>query len=139
MNERTFVMVKPDGVQRGLIGEIIARLERRQVKLIAAKVMRMDRSLAERHYDVHRGKPFFSSLIEYITSGPVVSMVWEGPNAIAAVRATMGSTHPLEATPGTVRGDFGLDIDRNLVHSSDGPETAEREVSLFFEPSELQG
>lgn len=137
MNERTFVMVKPDGVQRGLVGEIMARLEQRQLRLIGIKVMRMDRALAQRHYEVHRDRPFFPSLIEYITSGPVVPMVWGGANAIAAVRATMGSTDPLEASPGTVRGDFGLEVEQNLVHGSDGLETAEREISLFFDESEL--
>ena len=139
MNERTFVMAKPDAVQRGLVGEIIKRLEQRQLRLVGIKRIQIDQALAEKHYGVHREKPFFSSLIEYITSGPVVPMVWEGPNAIAAVRATMGATHPLEASPGTVRGDFGLDIDQNLVHSSDGPDTAQAEILLFFGASELGG
>ncbi len=132
-------MAKPDAVQRGLVGEIIKRLEQRQLRLVGIKRIQIDQALAERHYGVHREKPFFSSLIEYITSGPVVPMVWEGPNAITAVRATMGATHPLEASPGTVRGDFGLDIDQNLVHSSDGPDTAQAEISLFFGASELGG
>lgn len=135
--ERTFVMVKPDGVQRGLVGEIIGRLERRGLDLKAVKLMQIDRELAERHYGVHRDKAFFPSLIEYITSGPVVTMVWAGDNAVAAVRATMGETDPLSASPGTIRGDFGLDIEKNLVHGSDSRETAAKEVSLFFNEAEI--
>ncbi|NOX60783.1 MAG: nucleoside-diphosphate kinase [Chloroflexi bacterium] len=130
--ERTFVMLKPDAVQRGLIGEIIARFERRGLKIVAMKFMHVSRSLAEEHYAVHKGRPFYDGLIEYITSGPVVAMVLEGPNAIKAARATMGATHPLEAAPGTIRADFGLEIGRNLVHGSDGPETAAFEIGLWF-------
>ncbi len=135
--ERTFVMVKPDGVQRGLIGEVIRRLENRGLRLVAAKFMRVSRELAEQHYAVHQGKPFYEGLIAYITSGPVMAMVWEGPNAIAAVRQTMGATRPTEAAPGTIRHDFGLQIGRNLTHASDGPETAAFEIGLWFRPEEL--
>ncbi len=135
--ERTFVMVKPDGVQRGLVGEIIARLERRGLRLVAARFMRVSRELAEAHYAEHVGKKFYPGLIEYITSGPVMAMVWEGPNAIAAVRQTMGSTKPVEALPGTVRHDFGLEMGRNLTHASDGSESAPREIALWFKPEEL--
>ncbi len=135
--ERTFVMVKPDGVQRGLIGEVIRRLENRGLRLVAAKFMQVPRELAERHYAVHRGKPFYEGLIAYITSGPVMAMVWEGPQAIAAVRQTMGATRPTEAAPGTIRHDFGLEIGRNLTHASDGPETAAFEIDLWFRPDEL--
>ncbi len=135
--ERTFVMVKPDGVQRGLIGEVIRRLENRGLRLVAAKFMRVSRALAEQHYAVHQGKPFYESLIAYITSGPVMAMVWEGPQAIAAVRQTMGATRPTEAAPGTLRHDFALEIGRNLTHASDGPETAAFEIDLWFRPEEL--
>jgi len=135
--ERTLVLVKPDGVQRGLIGEIIARLERRGLKLVAAKFMQVSRELAEQHYAVHKGKPFYEGLIAYITSAPVMAMVWEGPNAVAAVRQTMGATRPTEAAPGTIRHDFGLEIGRNLTHASDSPENGEKEVALWFKPEEI--
>lgn len=135
--ERTLVLVKPDGVQRGLIGEIIARLERRGLKLVAAKFMQVSRELAEQHYAVHQGKPFYEGLIAYITSAPVMAMVWEGPNAVAAVRQTMGATRPTEAAPGTIRHDFGLEIGRNLTHASDSPENGEKEVALWFKPEEI--
>ena len=135
--ERTFVMVKPDGVQSGLVGEIIARLERRGVKLVAGKFMQVSRELAETHYAVHQGKPFYNGLVQYITSAPVMAMVWEGPNAIQAVRQTMGATRPTEAAPGTVRHDFALEVGRNLTHASDGPETAIAEIALWFDPGEL--
>lgn len=134
--ERTFVMVKPDGVQRGLIGEIIARLEKRGLRLVAAKFMMVSKGLAEEHYGEHKGKGFYDGLVQYIMSGPVLAMVWEGPNAIAAIRQTMGATRPTEAAPGTVRHDFGLEIGRNLTHASDKLETAEREVALWFTPAE---
>jgi nucleoside-diphosphate kinase len=130
-------LVKPDGVQRGLIGEIIARFERRGLKLIGLKLLQMNRGLAERHYAVHKGKPFYQGLLDYITSAPVVAMVWEAPNAIALARQTMGSTKPGEAAPGSIRADFGLVIGRNLVHGSDGPETAAIEIPLFFKDEEL--
>lgn len=135
--ERTFVMVKPDGVQRGLVGEIIMRLERRGLKLVAGKFMQVSRELAETHYAVHKGKPFYDGLVQYITSAPVMAMVWEGPNAIQAVRQTMGATRPTEAAPGTVRHDFALEVGRNLTHASDGPETANAEIALWFDPGEL--
>jgi nucleoside-diphosphate kinase len=135
--EKTFILVKPDGVQRGLMGEVIRRLEQRGLKMVAAKFQSVSKSLAEKHYAVHKGKPFYEGLISYITSGPVMAMVWEGPNAIAAVRQTMGATRPTEATPGSVRHDFGLEVGRNLTHASDGPETAESEIALWFTPEEL--
>ncbi len=135
--ERTLVLVKPDGVQRGLIGEVINRLERRGLRLVAARFMPVSRKLAETHYAVHKGKPFYDGLIQYITSAPVMAMVWEGPNAVAAVRQTMGATRPVEAAPGTIRHDFALEVGRNLTHASDSPETSEQEVALWFKPEEL--
>lgn len=135
--ERTLVLIKPDGVQRGLIGEITARLEKRGLRLVAAHFLRVDRGLAEKHYAVHKGKPFYDGLIAYITSAPVMAMVWEGPNAIAAVRQTMGSTRPTEAAPGSVRHDFGLTVGRNLTHASDSPQTAAEEIGLWFTSTEL--
>ena len=135
--ERTLVLVKPDGVMRGLIGEVISRLEQRGLKLTAAKFLQVSRSLAERHYAVHQGKPFYEGLVNYITSAPVMAMVWEGPNAVAAVRQTMGATRPTEAAPGTIRHDFALTIGRNLTHASDSPENGEKEAALWFNPGEL--
>ncbi|MFQ6057416.1 MAG: nucleoside-diphosphate kinase [Anaerolineae bacterium] len=135
--ERTLVIVKPDGVQRGLIGETISRLERRGLKIVALKMLWMDTDLAHRLYAVHRGKPFFEGLIKYITSSPVVVMVVKGKDAIEIVRRTMGATAPAEAAPGTIRGDFGLEIGRNLVHGSDSPETAAFEIPLFFNEDEI--
>jgi len=135
--ERTLVIVKPDGVQRGLIGEIIARFERRGLRIVGMKLMWIDESLAGRHYAIHKGKPFYEPLIRYITSSPVVVMALEGNDAIEIVRRTMGATKPAEAAPGTIRADFGLEIGRNLVHGSDGPETAAFEVPLFFTEDEL--
>ena len=135
--ERTLVLVKPDGVQRGLIGEVISRLERRGLRLVAAKFMQVSRGLAETHYAIHKGKPFYDGLIAYITSAPVMAMVWEGPNAVAAVRQTMGATRPTEAAPGTLRHDFALEVGRNLTHASDEPANAEKEVSLWFKKEEL--
>ncbi|HXF61004.1 MAG TPA: nucleoside-diphosphate kinase [Caldilineaceae bacterium] len=130
--ERTFIILKPDAVQRGLVGEIISRFERRGLKIVAMKFMQVDEDLARRHYAVHEGRPFFAGLIQYITRAPVVAMVVEGTNAIAVVRATVGATKPAEAAPGTIRADFGLEIGRNLVHASDGPETAASEIELWF-------
>ena len=130
--EQTLVLVKPDGVQRGLVGEIITRLERRGLKLNGLKLMQMTRELAEAHYAAHVGKAFYAGLVEYITSGPIVAMVWEGKDAIAIVRKTMGATNAGAAEPGTIRGDFAVEIGRNLIHGSDGPESATREVGLFF-------
>lgn len=135
--EKSFVIVKPDGVQRGLIGEVVARLERRGLQLVGAKFMQVSIDLAETHYGIHKGKPFYESLIKYITSAPVMAMVWEGNNAVSAVRQTMGSTNPLEATPGSIRHDFGLDIGRNITHASDSPENGEKETALWFNPEEL--
>ena len=135
--ERTLVLVKPDGVQRGLIGEVTARLERRGLRLVAAKFMSVSRQLAETHYAIHKGKPFYDGLITYITSAPVMAMVWEGPNAVAAVRQTMGATRPTESAPGTIRHDFALEVGRNLTHASDEPANAEKEVALWFKKEEL--
>jgi len=135
--ERTLVLVKPDGVQRGLIGEVTSRLERRGLRLVAAKFMAVDRKLAETHYAIHKGKSFYDGLIAYITSAPVMAMVWEGPQAVAAVRQTMGSTKPVEAAPGTIRHDFALEVGRNLTHASDSPENGVKEVELWFKESEL--
>ncbi|RMF43342.1 MAG: nucleoside-diphosphate kinase [Anaerolineae bacterium] len=135
--EKTLVLVKPDGVQRGLIGEVISRLERRGLRLVAAKFMQVSKELAETHYGIHKGKPFYDGLIAYITSAPVMAMVWEGPNAVAAVRQTMGATRPTEAAPGTIRHDFGLEVGRNLTHASDTPENGEKEVALWFNEDEL--
>ena len=135
--ERTLVLVKPDGVQRGLIGEIIGRLERRGLRLVAAKFIQVSQELAETHYAIHQGKPFYTGLIKYITSAPVMAMVWEGPNAVAAIRQTMGATRPTEAAPGSIRHDFALEVGRNLTHASDSVENGEKEVALWFSPSEL--
>jgi nucleoside-diphosphate kinase len=135
--EKTLVLVKPDAVQRGLIGKVISRLERRGLRLVAAKFMQVSQELAETHYAIHKGKPFYEPLIDYITSAPVMAMVWEGPNGIAAVRQTMGATRPTEAAPGSVRHDFGLEVGRNLTHASDSIENGEKEVALWFEPDEL--
>jgi nucleoside-diphosphate kinase len=135
--ERSLVLVKPDGVQRGLIGEVIARLERRGLRLAAMKFMNVSRDLAARHYAVHQGKSFYEPLLRYITSGPVVAMAWEGSKAIEAVRQTVGATNPTAAAPGTIRGDLALDIGRNLIHASDGPETAAFELGLWFRPEEF--
>jgi len=135
--ERTLVLVKPDGVQRGLIGEVIARLERRGLRLVAAKFMHVSKQLAETHYSIHKGKPFYEGLISYITSAPVMAMVWEGPNAVVAVRQTMGATRPTEAAPGTLRHDFALEVGRNLTHASDEAANGEKEVALWFKKDEL--
>lgn len=136
--ERTFVMVKPDGVQRGLIGEIVSRFEDRGLKLVAGKIMQIDDELAREHYAEHVDKPFFDGLAEFITSGPVFAMVWEGQDAVAQVRTMMGETDPADSAPGTIRGDFGLDLGRNVIHGSDTePGSAEREIGLFFDDEEL--
>lgn len=135
--ERTFVMIKPDGVQRCLVGEIISRIERKGLKIVAMKMMNVDRALAERHYEEHREKPFFESLVNYITSGPVIAMVVEGKNAVKIVRNLVGATNPIDASPGTIRGDFGMEIGRNVIHASDSKESAEREINLFFKPEEI--
>ena len=135
--EQTLVLVKPDGVQRGLVGEVISRLERRGLKLVALKLMQVDDALARRHYGEHVDRPFFAGLVQFITSAPVAAMVWQAENAVEVVRSTMGVTSPAAATPGTIRGDFGVDIGRNLVHGSDSVESAGREVALFFDPGEI--
>ncbi len=135
--EQTLVLIKPDGVQRGLIGQIVTRLERRGLKLCGMKFMQMTEELASAHYGAHVDRPFYPGLVSYITSGPIVAMVWEGKNAIQIVRTTMGATNAGEAAPGTIRGDFAVEIGRNLIHGSDGPESAAREVSLFFADGEL--
>ena len=124
--ERTLVLVKPDGVQRGLIGEVISRLERRGLRLVAAKFIQVSQELAETHYAIHKGKPFYAGLIKYITSAPVMAMVWDGPNAVAAIRQTMGATRPTEAAPGSIRHDFALEVGRNLTHASDSVENGEK-------------
>lgn len=135
--ERTLILVKPDGVQRGLMGEIIGRFERRGLKLAGMKFIQMSRDLAERHYAVHQGRPFYEDLVNYITSGPVVAMAWEGKDAIKAARNSIGATNPAEAGAGTIRGDLGMEIGRNLVHGSDSPENGVKEVNLFFAEGEL--
>jgi nucleoside-diphosphate kinase len=137
LSEQTLVLVKPDGVQRGLIGEVIGRLERRGLKLAGMKLMQITEELAGRHYAEHREKPFFGGLVSFITSAPVVAMVWEGPGAVAMVRAMMGATNPANAAPGTIRGDLAVDFGMNVIHGSDSPESAQREVSLFFAPAEV--
>jgi nucleoside-diphosphate kinase len=137
--ERTFVMVKPDGVQRGLVGEVISRLEDRGLKLVGAKFMQIDQDLAEEHYGEHEDKPFFDGLVDFITSGPVMAMVWEGQDVVRQVRNMMGETDPAESAPGTIRGDLGLDLGRNVIHGSDheDPGSNEREIDLFFDDDEL--
>lgn len=134
--ERTLIIIKPDAVQRGLIGQIIHRFERRGLAIVAMKFMQITEGLARRHYAIHQGKPFYQSLVAFITSGPVVVMILEGKDAIQIARSTMGATNPVEADPGTIRADFGVEIGRNLVHGSDGPETAEFETALFFNEEE---
>jgi nucleoside-diphosphate kinase len=137
--ERTFVMVKPDGVQRGLVGDVVDRLEERGLKLVGAKFMRIDDELAREHYAEHEDKPFFDDLTDFITSGPVFAMVWEGQDATRQVRRMMGATDPADAAPGTIRGDYGLDLGRNVIHGSDheDPGANEREIDLFFDDDEL--
>ncbi|PSB03389.1 nucleoside-diphosphate kinase [Merismopedia glauca] len=135
--ERTFVAVKPDGVQRQLVGEILWRFESKGFKLVGLKLIHPSRELAENHYDVHRERPFFGSLVEFITSGPVVAMVWEGYGVVASARKMIGATNPLTSEPGTIRGDFGVNIGRNLIHGSDAVETAQKEIALWFKDDEL--
>lgn len=137
MSERTLVLIKPDGVQRLLTGRILARFEERGLKLVGLKLVQVDRDLAERHYAVHREKPFFRSLVDFITSSPLVAAALEGPNAIAMARSMVGATRPHEAAPGTIRGDFAVETAQNLVHASDGPDTAVAELALWFAPGEL--
>ena len=135
--ERTLVLVKPDAMQRSLASEILERLERRGLRIVGLKLLQVDRALAERHYGEHVGKPFYEGLVAYITACPIIAAVFEGTGAVEAVRGTMGKTNPREAAPGTIRGDLGVEIGRNLVHGSDSLESAQREVALFFQPSEL--
>jgi len=135
--ERTLVLVKPDGVQRGLIGEIISRLERTGLKLVALKMLQIDKKMAGQHYAIHQGKPFFEGLVSFITSSPLIAAVFEGAHAVEVVRKTMGATDPVKAAPGTIRGDLALDIGRNVVHGSDSLENAQKEISLFFSPEEI--
>ncbi|TRU33142.1 MAG: nucleoside-diphosphate kinase [Microcystis panniformis Mp_MB_F_20051200_S6D] len=135
--ERTFLMIKPDGVQRNLVGEIIQRFEAKGFTLVGLKMMQVSSELAEKHYAVHKERPFFSSLVDFITSSPVVAMVWQGEGVIASARKIIGATNPLNAEPGTIRGDFGISVGRNLIHGSDGPDTAKDEVSLWFSDAEL--
>jgi nucleoside-diphosphate kinase len=135
--ERTFLMIKPDGVQRNLVGEVIRRFEAKGFTLVGLKLMKVSRTLAEQHYDIHKERPFFGSLVEFITSSPVVAMVWEGDGVVASARKIIGATNPLTSEPGTIRGDYGVSIGRNLIHGSDATETAQREISLWFTEEEL--
>ncbi|HEX7057625.1 MAG TPA: nucleoside-diphosphate kinase [Bacilli bacterium] len=135
--EKTFLMIKPDGVQRGLIGDIVKRFEQKGFQLVACKLMRLSREKAEKHYAEHIDKPFFADLVQFITSGPVFAMVWQGNGVIAAARTMMGKTNPAEAAPGTIRGDFAVQTSRNIIHGSDSPESAAREIANFFAPDEL--
>ena len=137
LKERTFIAIKPDGVQRGLVGQIISRFETKGFTLVGLKIMTVAKELAEKHYDVHKDKPFFPSLIEFITSGPVVAMVWEGEGVVASARKIIGATNPLTAEPGTIRGDYGISVGRNLIHGSDAIETAQTEINLWFKEEEL--
>ncbi len=135
--DRTFVMVKPDGVQRGLVGEIVARFERRGLKLAAMKMLTVSDELAKKHYAEHSAKPFFPNLVSFVRSGPVVAMVIEGKDAVPIVRSMLGATSPKSSSPGTIRGDFALDMGRNVIHASDSPDSAKREISLYFDNSEI--
>jgi nucleoside-diphosphate kinase len=135
--ERTFIAIKPDGVQRGLMGDIIQRFEAKGFTLVGMKLIQVSRELAEKHYGEHQGKPFFAGLVDFITSGPVLAMVWEGKGVVASARKMIGVTNPLNAEPGTIRGDYGIDIGRNIIHGSDAVETAQREISLWFSDAEL--
>ncbi len=135
--ERSLVLIKPDAMQRRLAGAIISRLEQRGLKLVAIKMLRLDKALARRHYAVHAGKPFFDDVVDYISSAPIIAIIFEGESAVEVVRKAMGATDPAKAEPGTIRGDFGLDIERNAVHGSDSVETAEEEIKLFFSEEEI--
>jgi len=137
--ERSLVLIKPDAMQRGLAGIIISRLQRRGLNIVAMKMLQMDKALAQRHYAVHQGKAFFNDLVDFITSSPIIAAVFEGEKSIEAVRQTMGATDPVKASPGSIRGDFGLDIQQNLVHGSDSAENAGKEISIFFTPEEILG
>lgn len=135
--ERTFIAIKPDGVQRNIVGEIIRRFESKGFTLVGLKIMQVSRELAEQHYAVHKERPFFPGLVNFIISGPLVAMVWEGEGVIASARKLIGATNPLTAEPGTIRGDFGVSVGRNLIHGSDAPETAAQEIKLWFKDEEL--
>lgn len=135
--ERTFIMLKPDAVQRGLVGEVISRFEKKGLKLVGMKLIQVDRALAEEHYAEHRGKGFFEPTVSYIMSSPVVAMVWEGKNGVALARELMGTTNPANANPGSIRGMYGMDISRNVIHGSDSVASAEREIALYFKPEEV--
>ena len=135
--EKSFLMVKPDGVQRNLIGEIVSRFEKKGFKLVGGKLMSISQELAEQHYGEHKERPFFGELVDFITSGPVFAMVWEGENVIATARLMMGATNPKDSAPGTIRGDFAATVGKNIIHGSDSPESAEREIGLFFNEAEL--
>lgn len=135
--EKTLVLVKPDGVQRALSGEIVSRFEKRGLRVVALKMCRMSRETAEKHYGEHLGKPFYPALVDYIISGPIVAMVLQGDNAIKAVRTMMGATNPVDAVPGSIRGDLALTMSNNVIHGSDGPESSVREISIFFSPEEI--
>jgi len=135
--EKTFIMVKPDGVQRGLVGEIVNRFEQKGFKLVSAKLMQVSNELAEEHYGEHKERPFFGELVEFITSGPVFAMVWEGEEVIKTSRNMIGATNPQEATPGSIRGDYALTVGKNIIHGSDSPESAEREINLWFNENEV--
>ena len=135
--EKSLVLIKPDAIQRGLAGEILSRLERRGLKIVAVKMLHMDRKLAQRHYAIHKGKAFFNDLVEFITSTPLIAIVFQGKNAVGIIRQMMGETDPAKASSGTVRGDFGIDIERNLIHGSDSLDNASREIALFFSADEI--
>jgi nucleoside-diphosphate kinase len=135
--EKTFLMVKPDGVQRQLIGDIVSRFEKKGFQLVGAKLMQISTELAEKHYGEHKERPFFSELVDFITSGPVFAMVWQGENVISTARQMMGSTNPKDAAPGTIRGEYAVTVSKNIIHGSDSPESAEREIGLFFSQEEL--
>ncbi|WP_332693342.1 nucleoside-diphosphate kinase [Halalkalibacter lacteus] len=135
--ERTYLMIKPDGVQRNLIGEVVSRFEKKGFTLVGAKLMTLSKEIAETHYAEHKERPFFGELVSFITSGPVFAMVWEGENVISTARTMMGKTNPAEAAPGTIRGDYGVQVSMNVIHGSDSPASAEREISIFFNENEL--
>ncbi len=135
--QKSFIMVKPDGVQRGIVGEVVQRFENKGFKLVGAKLMNVSTELAETHYGEHKERPFFGELVDFITSGPVFAMVWEGENVISTSRLMIGETNPAEATPGSIRGDFAVTVGKNIIHGSDSPESAEKEINLFFNESEL--
>jgi len=135
--EKTFLMVKPDGVQRNLVGEIVSRFEKKGYQLVGAKLMTVSRELAEKHYAEHKERPFFGELVDFITSGPVFAMVWQGNNVIANARSMMGKTNPADAASGTIRGDFATSVGMNIIHGSDSPESAEREIGLWFSNDEV--